>query len=55
MFTLRTSITAICKECCRLWKYFQISWQSAHESGKVVSPTHRPPLPPRKIPGTHFC
>jgi hypothetical protein len=25
----------------------QISWQSAHESGKV-SPTHRPPLPPRK-------
>ena len=22
--------------------------QSAHESGKVVSPTHRPPLPPRK-------
>jgi hypothetical protein len=26
----------------------QISRQSAHESGKVVSPTHRPPLPPRK-------
>jgi hypothetical protein len=25
----------------------QISWQSAHEGGKVVSPTHRPPLPPR--------
>jgi hypothetical protein len=25
----------------------QISRQSAHESGKVVSPTHRPPLPPR--------
>jgi len=24
----------------------QISRQSAHESGKVVSPTHRPPLPP---------
>ena len=23
-----------------------ISWQSAHEGGKVVSPTHRPPLPP---------
>ena len=21
----------------------------------VVSPTHRPPLPPRDIPGTHFC
>jgi len=26
----------------------QISRQSAHESGKVVSLTHRPPLPPRK-------
>jgi len=24
----------------------QISRQSAHESGKVVNPTHRPPLPP---------
>ena len=26
---------------------FQISRQSAHEDGKVVSPTHRPPLSPR--------
>jgi hypothetical protein len=26
----------------------QISRQSAHESGKVVSPMHRPPLPPKK-------
>ena len=26
----------------------QISRRSAHEGGKVVSPTHRPPLPPRK-------
>ena len=26
----------------------QISRQSPHEGGKVVSPTHRPPLPPRK-------
>jgi hypothetical protein len=24
------------------------SRQSAHEGSKVVSPTHRPPLPPRK-------
>jgi hypothetical protein len=29
--------------------------QSAYESGKVVSPTHRPPLPPVNIAGTHFC
>ena len=29
--------------------------QSAHESGNVVSPTHRPPLPPASIPATHFC
>ena len=26
----------------------QISRQSAQEGGKVVSPTHQPPLPPRK-------
>jgi len=31
----------------------QISRQLAHEGGKV-SPTHRPPLPPGNIPGTHF-
>ena len=28
----------------------QISRQSAHEGGRVVSRTHRPPFP-----GTHFC
>jgi len=33
----------------------QISRQSAHEGGKFVSPTHRPPLPSKNIPGTHFC
>ena len=33
----------------------QISRQSAHEGGKIVSLTHRPPLPPGSIPGTHFC
>jgi hypothetical protein len=32
----------------------QISRQSAHEIGKVVSPTHWPLLPPGNIPGTHF-
>jgi hypothetical protein len=25
------------------------------DGGKVVSLTHRPPLPPRNAPGTHFC
>jgi len=29
--------------------------QLAHKGGKVVSPTHRPPLPSGNIPGTHFC
>jgi len=33
----------------------QISRQSAHEGGKVVSPTYRPPLPPGNVTGTHFC
>ena len=35
---------------------FQISRQSAHDSGKIVSPMYRPPLPhPGSIPATHFC
>ena len=33
----------------------QVSRQSAHEGGKFVSPRHRPPLPLRSVPGTHFC
>ena len=33
----------------------QILWQSAHEGGKVVSLTHRPPSPPENICSTHFC
>ena len=33
----------------------QISKQSAHKDGKVVSPTHLPPLPTGNIPGIHFC
>jgi len=28
---------------------------TAQDDGKVVSPTHRPPLPPGNIPGIHFC
>ena len=27
----------------------------AQDCGKVVSLTHRPPLPPGNAPGTHFC
>jgi len=30
-------------------------FKTAYEGGKVVSPTHRPSLPPGNIPGTHFC
>jgi len=28
---------------------------TAQDGGKVVSCTHRPPLPPGNNPGTHFC
>ena len=28
---------------------------TAQDCGKVVSPRHRPPLPPGNTPGTHFC
>jgi hypothetical protein len=31
------------------------SRQSAYDGGTVVSSKHRPPLPPAKYPGTHFC
>jgi hypothetical protein len=34
---------------------FRISRQLAHEGGRVVGPTHRPSLPPGRIPGTHSC
>ena len=33
----------------------RISRHSAHEGGKVVSRTQRPPLPQGNIPSTHFC
>jgi len=32
----------------------EISNQSAHEGGKVVSPRYRPPLLPGDAPGTRF-
>jgi len=28
---------------------------TAQDGGKVISLTHRPPLPPGDTPGTHFC
>ena len=28
---------------------------TAQDGGRVVSLTHRPPLPPGNSPGTHFC
>jgi len=28
---------------------------TAQDGGKVVSLTHRPPLQPGNVPGTHFC
>jgi hypothetical protein len=28
---------------------------TAHDGSKVVSLTHRPPLTPGNVPGTHFC
>jgi hypothetical protein len=28
---------------------------TAQDGGKVVSLTHRPPLPPENTPGTHIC
>ena len=33
---------------------FQDFMTTAQDGGKVVSLTHRPPLPPGNTPGTHF-
>jgi hypothetical protein len=30
-------------------------FMTTQDGGKVVSLTHRPPLPPGNAPGTHFC
>ena len=30
-------------------------FMTTQDGGKVVSLTHRPPLPPGNTPGTHFC
>jgi hypothetical protein len=40
--------------CARSKGKFRICIQSAQVGGKV-NPTHRPSLPPGRIPGTHFC
>jgi hypothetical protein len=34
---------------------FQDYMTTAQDGGKFVSLTHRPPLPPGNVPGTHFC
>jgi len=34
---------------------FQDFMTMAQDGGKVVSFTHRPPVPPGNAPGTHFC
>ena len=34
---------------------FQDFMTTAQDGGKVVSLTHRPPLPSGNTPGTHFC
>jgi len=41
-------------EGCRKLR-FQDFMTTAQDGGKVVSLTHRPPLPPGNTPGTHFC
>jgi len=41
-------------ECSRKFKFPDFV-TTAQDGGKVVSLTHRPPLPPGNTPGTHFC
>jgi hypothetical protein len=37
----------------KLW--FPDYMTTAQNGGKIVSLTHRPPLPPGNAPGAHFC
>ena len=39
----------------KAWSGPEGSRTTAQDGGKVVSLTHRPPLPPGNTPGTHFC
>ena len=41
-------------ECSRKLE-FPHFMTTTQDGGKVVSLTHRPPLPPGNVPGTHFC
>ena len=41
-------------ECSRKLKFPDFV-TTAQDGGKVVSLTHRPPLPPGNTPGTHLC
>jgi hypothetical protein len=59
----------LCNDCKKSYRYTdpkrplglqevkapRISRQPAYESGQIVSPMNRPPLPPGDISGTHFC
>ena len=44
----------ICSESSRKLR-FPDFMTTAQDGGKIVSFTHRPPLPPGNTPGTHFC
>ena len=54
-FTNYLKSKAILVQASHRSRVFQISRQSAHEGGKVVSLTHQTILPPGIIPGTHLC
>ena len=41
-------------ECSRKLR-FPDYMTTVQDDGKVVSPTHRLPLAPGNVPGTHFC
>jgi len=43
-----------CPEVSRKLRFLDFM-TTAQDGGKVVSLTHRPPLPPGNASGTHFC
>ena len=54
-FALRKGKAIPVESCSGPEVFKRLRQQSSLEGGKVVSTTHRLPLSPGNIPGTHFC
>jgi len=56
-YSIASKVTSILVQALRVLRGWvsQISRQSTHKCGQIVSIIHRPPLPPGYTPGTNVC